>query len=419
MPIASGWDGLNPRNLKCDTDGVLATYLPGHICLENTTQTPLVAGATFTGAWQDTLHYPSLVIGITADKDSADRGLVFQWSPDASTVVQDDQFSYAANTGKVYTFTPAGRYFRVTFTNGTADQGVFNVETIFKRTGVKGSSHRIGDTIVSEDDAELVKAAITGVDSSGLWRNVQTTSDGNLAIANLSDGLSIARGFVSGASYVSKFGQNEEVGTGAYEDVWDGGGVYTWPANGTAPITHLYSTDNADTQSIEVQGLDINGAAVTQTKTLTGTTVVALDTALWRVFRMKNVGTADVAGVVHASTATKTVSYAQIKDGNNQTLMALYTIPVGKTGYLTAGSASLVGTVRTYSIDGHFYMRPFGQVFQLKHTFGLSSDGSSAYQHFYNIPLVIPALTDIKVSVISSATNGVVNSTFDIVLIDD
>ena len=182
--------------------------------------------------------------------------------------------------------------------------------------------------------------------------------------------LEVAKDNIPGSSFVSKFGQNEDIGTGAFEDIWDGGGTYTYPADATASITHLYSTDNNDTMNIEVQGLSSDGTLTVQTITLTGTTVVALTTDLWRVFRLKNGGTADNLVVIHASVSDKATSYAQIGIGNNQTLMALYTIPLGKTGYLIKGSASMAGLTRSYSIDGHVYMRPFGGVFQLKNTFG-------------------------------------------------
>ena len=231
--------------------------------------------------------------------------------------------------------------------------------------------------------------------------------------------LNVSRGLVPGHSFVSKFGQNSDVGTAAFEDVWDGGGIYTYPVDSTAPITHLYSTNAADTQNIEVQGLDINGDLIVQTKILTGTTVVSLDTPLWRVFRLKNIGTVDITGIVHASDSGKSVSYAQINDGNNQTLMALYTIPNGKTGYLLKGTANIVGINRDYSIDGKVSMRNFGSVFQLKNTYGLNTNGNSYFDHEYPIPLPIPGKTDIRVQVISSAAGGKINNTFDILLVDN
>ena len=231
--------------------------------------------------------------------------------------------------------------------------------------------------------------------------------------------LKVAKGEVPGHSIVNKFGQNDSLNSSTYEDIWDGGGVYVYPADGIAPITHLIAHNAADTEPIEVQGLDINGDLVVQTKTITGLTSVALDTPLWRVFRLKNVGTSDLIDNVCAIDSGDTQDYACINNGNNQTLMALYTIPNGKTGYLYQGTNNLSGVTRAVAASGKLSMRAYGSIFQLKKTFGVNSEGSS----FISIqsPLLgkIPTKTDIKVSALGSATGVSINTTFDILLIDD
>ena len=230
--------------------------------------------------------------------------------------------------------------------------------------------------------------------------------------------LEVAKGNISGHSIMNKFGQNSALQTGAYEDIWDGGGTYSYPAAATASITHLYSTA-ADVQPIEVQGLSADGTLTVQTITLTGTTVVALTTPLWRVFRLKNMGTVNNAGVVHASVSDKATSYAQIGIGNNQTLMALYTIPLGKTGYLVQSSASLAGLQSAYYVGIKMHARPFGGVFQLKATNGVSTTGSSFTALDRPLPEKIGALTDIKMSAITSKNDGIINARFSILLIDN
>ena len=230
--------------------------------------------------------------------------------------------------------------------------------------------------------------------------------------------LEVAKGNVPGHSIINKFGQNDNLQTGAYEDVWDGAGTYTYPADATASITHIYSTA-AETQDIEVQGLAVDGTLTIQTITLTGTTVAPLTTALWRVFRLKNVGTTDNAGVIHASDAGKAVSYAQIAIGNNQTLMALYTIPLGKKGYMLQTSVSMAGLTNAYNISIRFTARPFGGVFQLKGTNGVNSTGSSFTSRVATLPSQIGALTDIRFSALTSKNAGVLNARFSILLVDD
>jgi len=231
--------------------------------------------------------------------------------------------------------------------------------------------------------------------------------------------LEVSMGNIPGATFVSKFGQNDDIGIGAFEDIWDLGGVYPYPTDATAPITRVDSSSASDTTNVEVQGLDVNGDLVVQTIAINGTTGTNLTTALWRVFRLKNVGATPYVGTVRVTNAGDTVTYAQIQTGNEQTLMALYTIPNGKTGYLCCGNASMAGLKRDYSIDGHVYMRNYGGVYQLKNTFGLNADGTGYFQHHYQIPLPIAGKTDVRVQGISTSSGGVMNATFDILLIDN
>ena len=231
--------------------------------------------------------------------------------------------------------------------------------------------------------------------------------------------LKVSQGLVPGYSIMSKFGQNDTLNTSTYEDIWDGGGTYPYPGNGTAPITHIVSTNTGDNQLIEVQGLDIHGELTLQSVYLSGTTPVLLPTVpLWRIFRMKNEGTTDLVGNCNATNGSTTI-YATIQNGNNQTLMALYTIPLGYTGYMLQGTNGIIGTTRGYSISGKLSMRKYGKVFQLKKTFGLSSDGTGFFVMPFPVPGKIPALTDIRTQAISSANGGGINTTFEINLIQD
>jgi len=140
--------------------------------------------------------------------------------------------------------------------------------------------------------------------------------------------LEVAKGNVAGHSSINKFGTNTNIADGVEEPVWSGSGAYTFST--TADITHIVSSA-AETQTIEVQGLDANWAVVTQTKALTGTTGVALDTPLIRVFRMKVNDATTNAGVVQCGVGAVTSAFtagnlrAQIDIGAGQTLMAIYT----------------------------------------------------------------------------------------------
>ena len=399
----------------------------------NSTTTPLGIAGVFTGTATDILSYSAISILVYSDEASATKGLSVEFSVTGTDWHEGESYTITAGSTKFFTPPAQSKYYRIKYTNGATAQTDFHLHAVLKRNSIKWSSHNIDDAIKDQDDAELTKSVITGKRTDGIYDNVSLTNGANMKVSLeefdssfidnplpiTSHELLVGEGLVTGQSVVHKFGQNTALNTSTYEDIWDGGGVYTYPANGTAPITNVESTSASDTFDLEVQGLDINGDLTVQTVTLTGTTLVTLPTPLWRVFRMKNVGTADNVGIISADNAGTTVTYAIIQIGNNQTLMALYTIPLGKTGYLYQGTNSLVGLIRTYSVSGRMWVRPSGGVFQLKKTFGLQADGTSFINITNIIPAKMPALTDIRVDAISSAANSGLNTTFEILLIDD
>jgi len=140
------------------------------------------------------------------------------------------------------------------------------------------------------------------------------------------------------AGTVNKFGRGV-VTSGSTFEIWDGNAAYVFPA--TALMTSMSQTTDQVAMrgaSIEIQGLDASYDMVTQTKALDAsdtTTVVTLATPLIRCFRMKVL--ADVVGDsnIRVHNAGETQDYAIITAGNNQSLMAVYTVPNGETAYIT------------------------------------------------------------------------------------
>ena len=58
-------------------------------------------------------------------------------------------------------------------------------------------------------------------------------------------GLNVSRGKVRGASKVTKFGANDNVGTNL-ETVWDAGGLYPWSSFASAGTVVLTSSSTED-----------------------------------------------------------------------------------------------------------------------------------------------------------------------------
>ena len=261
--------------------------------------------------------------------------------------------------------------------------------------------------------------------------------DGHIAIVDGHSGLAISQGEVEGTSFIHKFGATPDFDAGdGSVDVWDGasdGGIDEMQYNySTTAAIDSVSTDEAGaTQEVEVQGLDGDYKLKVQTVSLNGHERVNLPTSLIRTFRMKNVSVTDFASTVVAYENTALVDgipadttkiRAVVNNGNNQTLMALYTIPAGKTGYMRSFFAGSAGASRStdYIID--LFARPFGQVFQLKHRSSLVETGTSHWNHIYSEPEKFTEKTDIAMRVRtteSPITAASVAAGFDLILIDN
>lgn len=238
--------------------------------------------------------------------------------------------------------------------------------------------------------------------------------------------LEIAKGNIPGHSAISKFGENPDVD--AAEDLWSQGGTYTFSS--TANIDSVSSSDNGDTQDITILGLNVNFEFVEQTITLTGQATKALDTDLIRVFRSFNANSSNFAGDVYiyingATVAagvpqTATDIRAFIAAGDNQTLMAIYTVPAGQTGYLFNYGTSLSKLSPATALTCSIRIRPFESVFLVKDRGAAATTGATNYKREFKVPLVLPEKTDIKIIIdtVSQANTGVSGS-FDIILVDN
>lgn len=430
-------DPITGDQAYVNTDNQLHVVMAGKEDTNNTTTTVLDPGGinVFTGTATLTLEYAVIQIIVYSDVASATDGLMVQFSPDGTNWDSDDVYTIPADTGKTFSFQPSGCYYRVIYTNGGVIQTEFRLQSILKKTYIKPSSHRIQDPIIGDDDAELMKAVITGQDPDGIFRNVNTTADGDLTISDNSNGLAIAKGDVSGSTFIHKFGNAPDFDTlDGFVTVWDGADdgladamVYTYSA--TANIDSISSSINSDTVDIEVQGLDTNYDLVTQTVTLTGQATATLGTPLLRIFRMINIGATDLAGTVYCYINGATVVSgvptvateirAVISITHNQTLMAIYTIPAGKTGYMRDWYISAGGAKKTSLHEVHMEFRPFGQVFQTKHIAGIAIAGTSYFKHIYEEPEVLLEKTDVRMHVNTDEDAASISAGFDIVLVDN
>ncbi len=176
-------DPVTGATATVNTSGQLHVVLRGEIDTANSTNALLGAGETFTGEAVNTLDYAVVNISVFSDVASAVDGLRIEQSCDGVHWDVDDVYTIPANTGKTFSIQAACKYYRIRYTNGAAPQTAFRLSSLLKKSNTKPSSHRISDAIISDDDAELVKAALTGQSPTGDFVNFKATRNGNFKVA--------------------------------------------------------------------------------------------------------------------------------------------------------------------------------------------------------------------------------------------
>lgn len=228
--------------------------------------------------------------------------------------------------------------------------------------------------------------------------------------------LNISRGLVKGTSFVHKFGAVPTMSTNTTGTVWDvNDTVYPWSAWATAGTITIDRADAGDAnKQVTVVGLDSNYDALTETITLTSATGNASTNSFIRVFRAFIVDGTTNVGLISIKRNSTTV--AAIVAGKGQTLMSVYTIPRGYTGYLMKGTCSAQAGA---DATGDMYVRYAGQSsFRVGHSFEISGGGGQ-YLYEFATPIPIPAMSDIDVRITTRSNNGRYTAAFDLVLIKD
>lgn len=241
------------------------------------------------------------------------------------------------------------------------------------------------------------------------------------ASGDLLERISIRRGEVAGLASVSLFGRNTDVDLAAAEDIWDSGGTY--PFVGTATSVAVVSTSTSDTAAgagariIQIYGLDGDYNMVTEELTLNGTTVVNSANAFLRIYHAKVISSG-ASGVNVGSILGSSPGFS-IPVGAGQTSMAVYTVPAGKTAYVSKVVAAISNSTGATYTTVVLNARPFGtnsvnKVYQCN----LYNAGTSALTRDFDAPIVVPEKTDIWFSAATSRNDTVVNVGIDMILVD-
>lgn len=314
--------------------------------------------------------------------------------------------------------------------------------------------------------------------------------------------LEVVKGNVPGHSIVHKYGMNPNVPNAAtFENIWNGGGVYTGFDATAAETLEVFSSDATDAGTVLSSGTATGGTSTTivdtgatfvsdgvaagdvaindallshgivssvtettvtvhqmredavtvsgnayriVTQASTGAPVIRLsllldgnfdETAEYIVLNgvtgVNTTGTyirhsrgrttgGDNAGQITSRQSTTTANIMMVMPiGFNSSMIAAYTIPRGKTGFILDWFAGLAGKVNA-NIDIRFRRRNRGCTFQVHENLAAIGGGTSFVDRMYRGPKnSLASMSDIHIDASSDTNNTVVVGGFELLLLDD
>jgi hypothetical protein len=230
----------------------------------------------------------------------------------------------------------------------------------------------------------------------------------------------------AGFGQIHKFGAVPSMSQDTNGTIWDENDtIYPWAtidANGVLTVSVVESNNESNTSTaqdgdtVEIQGLDGNYNLQIETVTISGSSATTINN-FKRVFRARFIAaTGFDPNTKRILIKSGVTTVAKILEDLGQTLMSVYTIPAGFTGYLMRLDVTAQGTA-----TGSFklFARPGGVgSFQLKHVAEVNGVGGP-YQLEYPIPQSFPEKTDIDARMHTFSNNGRYTCTFDILLVDN
>lgn len=230
--------------------------------------------------------------------------------------------------------------------------------------------------------------------------------------------LQVSRGQITGHSVVNIFGflpSSSFSAGGIYRTVWENSPTTDYAFPSSAVTMSLVSTNNSDTATILIVGLDANYNLISETLALNGTTSVP---TVNKYFRINNMSVAIGSPTNPAGVITLTnggVTYAQISTsqfgagaGNTASIgtsqMALYTVPAGYSLYLSRFDAfsSYNGNTANY-----LTYRAVTNTSAGVQKIILQSPWDSTYEIQRKYPFSYASGTDIRWQVATSGTTAV------------
>lgn len=254
-------------------------------------------------------------------------------------------------------------------------------------------------------------SAIKFIDETGVTYGIKQVQN-KPRVSSMPYTYDIAEGNIVGHEKITVIGCNTDVDN-VTETVWEVGGSYVFPPAGGIQMSIASSSINDSAagtgiRTVQIDYLDDTYTEQTEIVTLNGfTPVPTVATNILRVNNLfaKTAGTGlSAAGTIILKNNAGTITYSMIAIGNNNQRQVVYTVPAGKTLYITQwqvgigqaagnrfGDFALMTNEMGGVVSGLFYYKD--QI--------LIQDG--AQTRILTMPLKCIAQTDIIASAVSDA----------------
>ncbi len=156
------------------------------------TLTPIIANSTVSTAWIAYTGYVNYMYCISSDVAGATNGIRIEYSDDGERVIRTGNVTGYANPGLLLrvAVTPISKYFRITYTNGTSNQGTLYFELVLTTSPIQGSTASVFQPINRGNLATLTKSIPELDDGTTVYAPVQRV--GNSMKVNVTNQLDIS-----------------------------------------------------------------------------------------------------------------------------------------------------------------------------------------------------------------------------------
>lgn len=313
-------------NLTTIIDSVNEGNSYGTVLDLNSTTIALGATASFIGTYENVLSYSEVTFILRSDQPGY---YIVDFSTDGVNEDRSIQYDLRTDRAEYHAYAVISNYMRIRVFNFGTPQTYLRVQAIGHTAKSKALTATSNSQINKDNDVQLMRIVNDPL-------------------------LDFSRLLIEDKTVIRKFGANSNI-SATLETIWTGSNDYTWltSAETLDVVSNNAQDDGAGlgARKVIVDGLDANYEEVWEEVSLVGNSTVTTTQSFFRVNRayVTECGTYHGSNYndINIQTGTSGILLSQINGGdtfgaldtaaygNGQSQQAIYSIPVGKTGFIS------------------------------------------------------------------------------------